>query len=413
MKPPILENVSSFLLSIEIPIFIAIFALGGCEVNYPSGIFSCSKTGECPPGLQCCKASDKCVTRDRLDACEDKVEDGVEPSDQASGAYAEGCGDGRVTGTEKCDTAIAPDKPGSCPVECPSEGKCLLGEPEGSGCNVRCVRVDPGCTSGDGCCPSACNNTNDSDCSSTCGDGIVQVDAGETCEPASAFLGNALPEAGVICPVTCKDDGKACTSEVRTGKPENCNVTCTHVEITSIVKGDGCCPKGANANTDRDCKPICGNGIREANEECDSVPGCDTQCKSSLTEEQRNCVINYNYANATKACHTCLCTNCMNQSVLCFGSDDETKKAGCTKIISCGYSNQCVGRICYCGTAISSPDSMCLIGANGPCKETLEEVAGTTSMLAITMQESDPNTAVGRANALAECFQSQCLEVCF
>jgi hypothetical protein len=34
-------------------------------------------------------------------------------------------------------------------------------------------------------------------------------------------------------------------------------------------------------------------------------------------------------------------------------------------------------------------------------------------MWAIAAQESDPNTAVGRANALAECFQSQCLEVCF
>jgi hypothetical protein len=298
-------------------------------------------------------------------------------------------------------------------VECPSEGKCLLGEREGSGCNVRCVLVPPDCTSGDGCCPSACSRTNDSDCSSTCGDGIVQVDAGETCEPESAFLGKPLPNAGVICPATCKDDGKACTREVRAGKPENCNVTCMHVEITAVVNGDGCCPKGANANTDSDCKPICGNGIREANEECDSVAGCDTQCKSSLTEEQRNCVTKYNYAKAAEACHACMCTNCLSQSILCYGSSDETANADCAKITSCAYSNQCVGRICYCGTATSDPNGICLIGANGPCKETVEEVAGTTSMLAIAAQELDHNTAVGRAKALADCFQSQCLDVCF
>ena len=48
---------------------------------------------------------------------------------------------------------------------------------------------------GDGCCPAGCNLTVDSDCSATCGNGVVE--AGETCD-------------GVNCPTDC-NDGNACT----------------------------------------------------------------------------------------------------------------------------------------------------------------------------------------------------------
>jgi hypothetical protein len=338
---------------------------------------------------------------------------GAEPVRSGQNRKDEMCGDGRVTGAEKCDTVITAGRIGSCPAECPSEGKCLLGEREGSGCSVRCVLVPPDCKSGDGCCPSTCIKTVDPDCSSTCGDGIVQRDAGETCEPESAFFDKPVKDAASICSATCKDDGNPCTTAIRAGSPEHCNVTCTHVAIKSIVNGDGCCPEGANANMDNDCKPVCGNGIREANEECDGVAGCDTHCKSSLTQEQLECVNNYNYANSENTCHMCMCINCLSQLTSCYASNEETRNAGCAKIISCGYSNRCQGRICYCGTATTRPDGICLTGANGPCKQTIEEVAGTVSMLAIAAQEIDQNTAVGRANALTECFERQCLEVCY
>jgi hypothetical protein len=32
---------------------------------------------------------------------------------------------------------------------------------------------------------------------------------------------------------------------------------------------DGCCPKNANATTDADCAPVCGNGVVERGESCD------------------------------------------------------------------------------------------------------------------------------------------------
>jgi hypothetical protein len=41
---------------------------------------------------------------------------------------------------------------------------------------------------------------------------------------------------------------------------------------------DGCCPAGADAVSDLDCDPVCGNGIVESGEECDGgslcTPGC-------------------------------------------------------------------------------------------------------------------------------------------
>ena len=58
------------------------------------------------------------------------------------------------------------------------------------------------------------------------------------------------------------------------------NVNCTGAQIGTA---DGCCPDGANANTDEDCSPVCGNDVMESGEECDdgnTTPGdgCDAVC---------------------------------------------------------------------------------------------------------------------------------------
>lgn len=54
-------------------------------------------------------------------------------------------------------------------------------------------------------------------------------------------------------------------------------------DVVDPVNDDGCCTVGANANTDNDCTPVCGNDIPEAGESCDdgntdSGDGCDSQC---------------------------------------------------------------------------------------------------------------------------------------
>ena len=51
----------------------------------------------------------------------------------------------------------------------------------------------------------------------------------------------------------------------------SCNVTCAHTTVTAPKNGDGCCPPGANSNTDSDCSASCGNGVLESGEQCDPV----------------------------------------------------------------------------------------------------------------------------------------------
>jgi cysteine-rich repeat protein len=55
----------------------------------------------------------------------------------------------------------------------------------------------------------------------------------------------------------------------------------------SVSGGDGCCPDGANATTDSDCEPRCGNGVREPGEACDG-----SSCPSSCPEDSNPCTTN-------------------------------------------------------------------------------------------------------------------------
>jgi hypothetical protein len=186
------------------------------------------------------------------------------------------CGDGQVTGAETCDTGIKTGQPGACPTEadCPSLGMCATHAINNQGtCQATCIALQGNCKGGDGCCPSNCTHANDSDCSGSCHDGVVQPEKGETCEPGSA---TAPCKTVADC-----DDKDPCTMDTITGSPDNCNVECAHTAITMPMDGDGCCPAGANNNTDKDCAPRCGNGVPEAGEVCDGSSGCSSDCSSS------------------------------------------------------------------------------------------------------------------------------------
>src|SRR4051794_40525265 len=168
------------------------------------------------------------------------------------------CGDGLLNGDEKCDIAIAKDKPGACPTECAAAAECAPRAVSGAQCNAECVVLQPTCKTGDGCCSGNCTTDNDGDCSSSCGDGIVQSDKGETCDPGSADSdagGGATPCKTLA---DCNDD-KVCTMDVLVGSAQKCNTDCSHVEIAEPKSGDGCCPPNADANADSDCKANCGN----------------------------------------------------------------------------------------------------------------------------------------------------------
>jgi hypothetical protein len=313
------------------------------------------------------------------------------------------CGDGQVTGTELCDTGIAAGNPGACPSECISNLLCFVSTLRGSGCYTVCMLEEVACKDGDACCPATCSPSTDSDCSVSCGDGIVQIDRGEICEPSSAIGQNS---GTVACPTSCPDDGNACTKESVVGSETNCNAHCTSTLIGSLIPGDGCCPYGANANQDTDCTSVCGNGIVEAGEQCDGEANCDSYCKTLQGSNSRTCPEKF---SETRECSSCLCGSCASEIEHCFGSGDSKRDADCAAVVLCGLANDCVGSACYCGNAGVSILGSCLtIFADGPCKSEIEKAAGTTDMVNIFSQRGDLNTAVGRATAFTDCHISQC-----
>jgi hypothetical protein len=307
------------------------------------------------------------------------------------------CGDGRVDVGEKCDTGIAAGMPGACPTTCRTPVTCQRFMLAGSGCQIECQLITLGCVGGDGCCPAECDPTQDSDCSGLCGDSIVQPELGETCENANA---------DERCPtvMNCADED-ACTRDAISGSAENCNAACTHVPITTLQNEDGCCPPGADANTDTDCTPRCGNGVREGTEACDGSTGCDAACKLTLTDTQVMCLDTI----ATNDCERCACMQCTEAVTACSASGNAARDAKCTAVEQCAIENHCSGSPCYCG---DSSFFECGLRANGPCKSVIEDATGTSNATLIENQRQDPNTALGRAQALGECRRVQCQAEC-
>jgi hypothetical protein len=309
------------------------------------------------------------------------------------------CGDGEVGLDEKCDVAIPAGMPGACPTACPPLVDCVPRMLNGSNCQAECLVLEQLCANDDGCCPGRCNAESDADCSQRCGDGIVQEADGETCEPDS-------DAGGAGCPTEddCHDDDP-CTTDLFTGSEANCNAACSFPRIAMTAAGDGCCPDGANANLDGDCKPVCGNNVRETGEECDGSLGCDG-CELTLTSQQIACL--QMVEETGNDCDRCACMQCAPQQLACRDSGNATRDMHCTAITECANENDCVGGWCYC----TRGDFLCNDGT-GPCKEVIDDAAASDpSGATVTMQRADPNTAIGRAAASGECNVVNCADVC-
>ena len=141
---------------------------------------------------------------------------------------------------------------------------------EAGTCTARCelTRVTTCGPTRDGCCPAGCTAATDPDCSSTCGDGVVQ--------PARPATPRSPPACPGACAKTCSD-GVACTRDVLVAAG-TCQAACFLLPVTAAVAGDGCCPPGADAALDPDCAPLCGNGVVEPpGETCDYGAGA-TAC---------------------------------------------------------------------------------------------------------------------------------------
>jgi len=234
-----------------------------------------------------------------------------------------------------------------------------------------------------------------------CGDGIVQMDRGETCDPGTAEF---APE----CPVEADcDDSDPCTRDTLKGSALTCDAACEHAALASSLTADGCCPTGATATTDSDCTARCGNGVREGSEQCDGGAGCDSSCKLTMPTANQQCVSTL----ANDACETCQCTHCATEFLACSASGNTARDTACSSVEACAAKNNCSGQACYCGDA--NPLSLeCSLRPNGACQREVESAAGTGLSLVIDAQYNDPNSVLGRARALGECRRQNCASAC-
>jgi hypothetical protein len=302
------------------------------------------------------------------------------------------CGDSIVGPNETCDPVE------TCPTRatCETENACLGGVFSGDpkSCDARCeLKTISTCRSEDGCCPAGCSQETDGDCSSTCGNGTVDRDSGETCETNIAVAS---------CPTMCSD-GDPCTRDLMIGSSENCNSECTYPAIIQPTNEDGCCPSGASSLNDSDCTPMCGNGIAEPGEECDGGDLCTPAC-TALTREQRDCFAMP--TTATDVCRDCSCTSCAEAVVACYATDDAARDMRCAAVVECASQAACVETTCYCGTSTDCT------APNGACRTEIEQAAGSAYRPTVAACSNNESCALYRSNAIGECRKANCASEC-
>jgi len=174
------------------------------------------------------------------------------------------CGNGTVDPDETCDVAIPAGLPGACPpANCDDGLACTKDTHTGSGCTAACTHTETvtAASVSDGCCPTGATATTDPDCSSTCGNGLV--DPGETCDLALP------PGAPGACPTRLDCTAGAPCFVAQLISARTCSAICLRTAIALPMSNDGCCPAGASNAVDNDCPAPCGDGIRGAGETCD------------------------------------------------------------------------------------------------------------------------------------------------
>ena len=174
------------------------------------------------------------------------------------------------------------------------------------------------------------------ECAARCGDGRVNGD--EKCDVAIR-----AGEAGA-CPTVCPPLDACSPRVLMSGE---CGAECVLATL-AVGASDGCCPGGANANTDVDCKPKCGNEVLEAGETCDPP----SACKACATNECASTRIIGSAEQCNLRCEFVPTTTC--------ASGDRCCPATC----SAATDDDCSST---CGNGILDSNETCETGTNQPC----------------------------------------------
>lgn len=374
---------------------------GGC----PS---ECPTTNPCMPRtLQGHGCQSQCVTtpitalQDDDGCCPRQGLDGYDDNDCGS------CGDTLIGPGETCDP------PETCPTaeKCAPPDSCIVttysGSPET--CDASCVpKLVDVCKSGDGCCPSSCDSDLDRDCSDRCGDGRVDREAGETCEPTNT-------EAR--CPASC-DDADPCTRDLQLGSPEHCNVSCTHTDLGISPNADGCCPAAADTSADPDCKPDCSAAANRDDPACKSTApaaasGTDKSSAASPAapasrNQQCSDFVKGGDTGLSAACSLCACSVCAYPLLQCYDSGRPERDAKCEPAFECSQRALCRPEsTCYCNTF-----PFCAV-ADGACGKQYEDATGATTAQSVVDCLSDADCPLYWSRRLRECLRTNCPAQCY
>jgi hypothetical protein len=258
------------------------------------------------------------------------------------------CGNGRIDPDEICDTGIKQGDPGACPQSCEDHVACTRDTQAGADCTASCRHEEiHERVNADGCCPKGADPETDSDCRTTCGNGTV--DKGETCDmKIAAGMPGACPTPDDCVALPCNT-----ATVVAVG---TCSAVCIQqpILVPSMTTPDKCCPPGATSTTDADCVDVCGDGIQQMGEACDTglapnLGGCAVEC-----DDSKPCTIDYfQLAGCARQCYHFTITTPVSGDGCCPDGASNATDSDCAP--KCGNSVIEQGETCDGACPTSCP----------------------------------------------------------
>ncbi|MFT6627770.1 MAG: cysteine-rich repeat protein [Flavobacteriales bacterium] len=259
---------------------------GDGTVNVAAGE-GCDDRGEsaaCDADCSVSRCGDGIINNSAGEACDDAGSSATCNLDCSVAS----CGDGVINAAagEVCDDGARNGDPLSCAADCGgvTAAVCGNGVPE----------------VGESCDDAGESLSCDDDCSDTvCGDGATNATAGELCDDGGnngtpgACAADCLGITDAVCGNGVLEAGERCDDA---GPTNECDADCTFTEcgdgVRNATAGEAC-DDGTNNGEPRGCAvdcggltpSVCGNGVSEAGEFCDTSgdsAACDSNCTEAL-----------------------------------------------------------------------------------------------------------------------------------